>query len=389
MSSTIRMAARAVFVSAVLSSGAVAQAQTYAYSALDLGSLGGSSLTATALNNLGQVVGYGTTATGATHGFLTGSNGIGLTELGTLGGTSSYAADINDAGQVVGRAERADGLVRAFSTGPGGAGMTDLGTLSGGTTSQATGINHAGQIVGSSETSTNAGNVTRAFSVTSAGASMVNLGSFSNIRPPYASYSVATGVNDSGVVVGYGAESCNCAGAAFKGQVGSGSIYHVGGLNGGYSAAYAVNASGQVVGVSGFIVNNANLGNQAFMTSADGLTVTNLGASLGATSSSAFAINTQGQVGGSFNVGAVQHGFITGLNGLTPVDINSLVAPGADYYFTRVVGVNDVGQVLALGSNNRSYLLGVSAVPEPASWALMGLGVGALGVVISRRKQSA
>ena len=387
MSSTLRLAARAAIASAVLLCGVTAKAQGYTYTALDLGTLGGSSLTATALNNLGQVVGFSTTASGATHAFMTGANGFGLTDLGTLGGTSSYAADINDAGQVVGRAERADGVVRAFSTGPGGTGMTDLGVLSGGTTSAATGINNSGQIVGYSTTSTTSGAVTRAFSASSAGAALVNLGSFSNPRPPYASNSIPQGLNDSGVVVGYGAEACNCAAAAFKSQVGSSSISHISGLTGNYSMAYAVNASGQVVGVTNGIGSNVYLGgDKAFVTSADGLTVTNLGAALGSTNSVALAINTQGQVGGSFNVGQELHGFITGANALNPVDINTLVAPSADYYFTSVVGVNDAGQVLALASNNRSYLLSVGVVPEPGTWALMGLGL--IGVAAARRKRS-
>ena len=170
MSSIIRLTARAVVAGAILLSGHGVQAQTYAYSVFDLGTLGGASLTATALNNQGQVVGYGITSSGSTQAFMTGANGIGLTNLGTLGGASSYAADINDAGQVVGRSERADGLVRAFSTAPSGTGMTDLGTLSGGTTSAATGINNSGKIVGYSTTSTGSGALTRAFSAASAGA---------------------------------------------------------------------------------------------------------------------------------------------------------------------------------------------------------------------------
>ena len=388
MSSTLRLAARAAIASAVLLCGVTAKAQGYTYTALDLGTLGGSSLTATALNNLGQVVGFSTTASGATHAFMTGANGFGLTDLGTLGGTSSYAADINDAGQVVGRAERADGVVRAFSTGPGGTGMTDLGVLSGGTTSAATGVNNSGQIVGYSTTSTNAGTVTRAFSASSAGAALVNLGSFSNPRPPYASYSMAQGLNDAGVVVGVAVEGCNCAAAGFTSQVGSSYISYVGALNraGNGSSATAISASGQIVGYTNGFASGAPY--RAFVTGANGVGVTDLGVLLGSGQSYANAINSQGQVGGSFipDGGTGLHGFITGLNGLNPVDINTLVAPSADYYFTSVVGVNDAGQVLALASNNRSYLLSVGVVPEPGTWALMGLGL--IGVAAARRKRS-
>lgn len=388
MSSIIRLTARAVVAGAILLSGHGVQAQTYAYSVFDLGTLGGASLTATALNNQGQVVGYGITSSGSTQAFMTGANGIGLTNLGTLGGASSYAADINDAGQVVGRSERADGLVRAFSTAPSGTGMTDLGTLSGGTTSAATGINNSGQIVGYSTTSTGSGALTRAFSAASAGAPLVNLGSFSYSQPPYASYSGAAAVNDAGVVVGSATEGCNCAGAAFKGQVGSPDIYHVNGVSGNTSGATAVNASGQVVGAANGFTNVPYIsGGHAFLSNPDG-SILDIGATW-VGHSGALAINGLGQVGGYFGLGNEIHGFITGANGLNAVDINSLVAPGGDYYFTRVVGLNDVGQVLALGSNNRSYLLSVGVVPEPSTWALMSLGLGVVGFMASRRRKLA
>src|SRR5690242_921808 len=55
-----------------------------------LGTLSGSTL-GYGINDAGQVVGYSVTPTGAHHAFITGSNGIGITDLGTLGGGSSEA----------------------------------------------------------------------------------------------------------------------------------------------------------------------------------------------------------------------------------------------------------------------------------------------------------
>ncbi len=110
------------------------------------------------LNNAGQVVGgYGDDA------FLwDAANGTIL--LGTLGGTYSHATAINDVGQVVGKATLSGDLAEhAFLITPQGGAwfrdsdldgrndlMIDLGTLNGSDNSEATAINNAGQVVGDS-----------------------------------------------------------------------------------------------------------------------------------------------------------------------------------------------------------------------------------------------
>ncbi|SFN74034.1 PEP-CTERM protein-sorting domain-containing protein [Nitrosospira briensis] len=118
-----------------------------------IGDLGGESpwgdkyIDATSINNTGQVVGASLVVGGGSHAFITGPNGVGITDLGTLGGDDSYATGINDAGQVVGDSRTVADATHAFITGPNGVGMTDLGTL-GGDYSTALGINDAGQVVG-------------------------------------------------------------------------------------------------------------------------------------------------------------------------------------------------------------------------------------------------
>lgn len=84
----------------------------------------GASSVAEDLNNRGQVVGQGTTASGA---FLW-SGGM-MTALGTLGGENTYPKAINDRGQVVGWSDTKSGNAHAFLWQNGM--MTDLGTLDG------------------------------------------------------------------------------------------------------------------------------------------------------------------------------------------------------------------------------------------------------------------
>jgi probable HAF family extracellular repeat protein len=83
------------------------------YEITELGTLGGESSRARAINGSGAVVGESVTREGRLRAFLW-TSGPGMRDLGTLGGTTSRAMDINDEGVVVGEAEQADGGTRAF-----------------------------------------------------------------------------------------------------------------------------------------------------------------------------------------------------------------------------------------------------------------------------------
>ena len=91
---------------------------------ISLGTLGGLSSEATAINNLGQVVGFSKNAAGQERAFLW-TKGGGMRDLGTLGGLWSKAFDINDAGQVVGQTVNTTGFIRAFQWSEAG-GMRDI-----------------------------------------------------------------------------------------------------------------------------------------------------------------------------------------------------------------------------------------------------------------------
>ncbi len=85
-------------------------------SIFDLGNLGGTDVTATAINDLGQVVGESSTASGASHAFIW-DGGV-MSDLNNLvpaqsGWDLTRATAINRAGQIVGYGRR-DGRPSAF-----------------------------------------------------------------------------------------------------------------------------------------------------------------------------------------------------------------------------------------------------------------------------------
>lgn len=114
----------------------------------DLGTLPGgpygTSSYAYGINDLDYVVGTSGGVFAGSHPFLSVPS-LPLQDLGTLGGTSGTAFAINNHNTVVGGAFNSSGLEHAFmwNNGP----MTDLGTL-GGSSSEAQGVNKQDAIVG-------------------------------------------------------------------------------------------------------------------------------------------------------------------------------------------------------------------------------------------------
>jgi probable HAF family extracellular repeat protein len=172
----------------------------------DIGTLGGDTAEAHAVNNAGQIAGLSEISRGANHACLWDAGGI--IDLGTLGGENSVAEGINNLGQVVGASETdvADpGHEHAFlwllSAADGRVGdMHDLGVLPGTENSKAWNIDDQGNVVGDATSAD--GSLTRAF-IWNAVHGMRDLNDLL-VNPSGWELQSARSVNSSGAIVGHG-----------------------------------------------------------------------------------------------------------------------------------------------------------------------------------------
>jgi len=336
---------------------------TQAFNIVDLGTIGGGQSVATAMNSLGHVVGYSSTANNSIHAFLY-SNGV-MADLGAVGGTRSQAVAINDSGQVVGTLDTASGThAFLYSNGQ----MTDLGTL-GGIWSSPRAINNSGQVVGWSYA---ASGDQHAFLYSNG--VMTDLGTFGGRS------SEAWAINDSGQVVGW-SETASGAYHAFlysngvmsdlgsgaarainsSGQMAGSSVLasgvtttflyangvrtDLGTLGGARSLPVAMNSSGQVIGA----LTTANNAYHAFLYSNGA--VTDLG-TLGGAFSSPFAINGSGQVVGMSTILNFRvNGYRAFLYSNGAMRYMSSLSP-AWHSLSSAVAINDSGQIAGYGRIN-------------------------------------
>jgi probable HAF family extracellular repeat protein len=325
------------------------------YTLTDLGTLGGPSSYAYAINSAGQVVGdsgdgspdYGRAflwTQGATDGVPSNPQMKNLGSLGGKGNTQPWPGSeglgINDASQVVGEANTASGASHAFLWTPGGTDgvtgnpqMKDLGTLPGDTNSIAYGINPTSsdgvQVVGESDS---ASGQQHAFLWTQNGG-MISLGT-----------GTAFAINDAGQVVG----GHYSGGDAFLWQ--NGKMYDLGTLGGGSSFARAINAKGQVAGQS--YLKNGSSEYDAFLwtpTTNNGTTgnMKDLGTlkSTNKNDSAAYGINDSGAVVGNSGEGpATGPGAFYWPGSHSLQNLNDLV-PAGSMFLEIAAGINDGGQI--------------------------------------------
>jgi probable HAF family extracellular repeat protein len=169
------------------------------YDVRALGTLGGATSEATAINNLGQVVGTAAAADGGLRAFLWNPDGGGMIDLEAPPCPGeARATAINDHGRIAGYWSCTDGGSRAFSWDNGQ--LMALDPLPGGTTSYAYGINDRGQIVGTSDVPDGSGTIShyRAAVLWSDGGVVLL-----PPKPTYHTIYTAAGINENGEIAGW------------------------------------------------------------------------------------------------------------------------------------------------------------------------------------------
>ena len=186
--------------------------------ASDALTLGGNSSVAKGINAIGQVIGVSNLVASSTvqHGFIYTPGDASPLDLGTLNPAfangSSDAEAINSAGQVVGRSDLSVSQHHAYLSSLVGNSrvMTDLGTLNGGLgNSTADAINTWGDVVG---TATNSAGATVPFLYTNG--QMIDLNALIQAAgSDFTKLLTATGINDSGMIIGQGKTSSGAVNA--------------------------------------------------------------------------------------------------------------------------------------------------------------------------------
>jgi uncharacterized membrane protein len=222
---------------------------------------------------------------------------------------------------------------------------------------EARGINDAGDIVGSYNTDHLQGFL------------RLPDGSFFAINLPGNPVSIAQGVNNLGLVVGYYETAAGESGYL---RLGDGTFRSLSITP--YTDALGINDAGQIVGAY-----SDSSGSHGFLRSPDG-SITTIDIP-GASDTVATGINNLGEICGIYSLASGgMGGFLRAIDGTITTFVPVFPGEGVDSFL--VEGINDSGQMTG-------YI--TITLPEPASWQFLGSGLISLlaiaGIRCTRRKR--
>lgn len=334
------------------------------YSVVDLGTLGGISSMALAINNAGQIVGQADTSSGASHPFLYNPATASMQDLGTFGGATGSATGINSAGQIVGWATASDNVPRPFLWSSNGLINLAPAGASGG---QANAINDSGAIamtLSLTDGSTNA--------YLDIGGQFTNLNSFLG-----STSSLGQAINATSQVAGY-ASSASLSNGWFTGNsAGANLLGAPAGSDGALSfSVTSINDAGQIVG---YRVDRSPDPTEPNLPS--GWVYANGQFAATAIQQPQFIDDAGDIVGASFVIGGADeldaHAFVT-VGGVTQ-DLNNLIAAGSGtgWVLSQANAISSTGQIVGWGLLNgtqHAFLLNpqASSGPPAATGQIMG-----------------
>jgi uncharacterized membrane protein len=333
----------------------------------------GSGAAAYAINDAGLVVGSRYNAQNQQQAVVWDQQGA-STFLSALSANSSSAFAINQGGQIAGQAWNLGTIPQAVAW-SGGA-ITTLATQASQPYGKAVGINGQGLVVGN--TSASFGGASQA--VVWQGLDVTPLGHAGGTS------SVATGLNDAGLVTGYVEGISGTSNPqAVVWQGGSATLLPNLASSSAYSVAQAVNQGGVVVGaantgISGYVRavvwRNGEVSALPAVGDVDmAQDINDLGV----------AVGTKDFSGGTHR--AALWDTNTSLAG----DLNVLVGPGvlpANITLIEANAINNNGDIVGTSYNSTTGNLGafaLRAVPEASTWMMWGMGLAGLAFVRRRR----